>query len=165
MQNEMRHSLIAIVMSHLSLEALINTIGTAHYVNHRDPIRKEIWVKQIERYSLKNKFKTVAQQIYEDKTGHKNGKTLNEDTLDKIEYLKELRHSIVHYKPKPEDTRVLKKTSNIHVISPELEKYTSKKAKTVIKTVVEVIEAFNKLAGTEYGEWKDTILKKHSMKA
>ena len=163
MRNEMRHSLIAIIMCHLSLEALINSIGMLYYGNQPNPEKQKEW-KKIEKWEFVRKWKHLAMIAHQDKTKTKQKKTLCRETTQLLSELAKLRDSIVHYKAVPVNKSRLRRTSKNNVVSPELEKYTSEEAKKAIKTVIEVIEAFNDLAGKEYGEWRNTILEKHSMK-
>ena len=163
MRNEMRHSLVAIVMCHLSLEALINSIGMLYYGNQPNPEKQKEW-KNIEGLEFVKKWKHLAMIAHQEKTKTKQKKTLCRETTQLLSELAKLRDSIVHYKAVPVNKSRLRRTSKNNVVSPELEKYTSEAAKKAIKTVIEVIKAFNNLAGKEYGEWRNTILEKHSMK-
>jgi HEPN domain-containing protein len=161
MQKEMKHSIIAIVMSVFSLEALINYIGRKHYTDNKLRIK---WTDRIEkRCSLIGKFTMVARKIHRDQTGDTSGTTLKKPILDKLQSLIDLRDSIVHYKPKPKDITNLKTTSQNTKVTPELQTYNSDTAKEAIKTVKEVIDSFNQFINLHYGEWVNETIQKYAI--
>lgn len=162
MQKESINSLIAIVMSVLSLEALINSIGMEFYGKNPDVERQEMW-ELMERKPLVWKWKYLAKTAYREKTKTKEEKTIPTEIIKSLKDLVELRHSIVHYKSISIDNSDLRRTSKNETVSPELDKYTSKEARKAIETVIILIKAFNKLARKEYGEWVDSTIKQHSL--
>lgn len=163
MQIESKHSLIAIIMSVFSLEALANSIGMEYYGDHPDPERSKKWAKILNK-PLTNKLKLLATDAYQHKTNKTDKKTLPKNVTKLLDDLVDLRHSIVHYKAIPINVKRLRSTSKNEPISQELDRYTSQEAKEAIRTVVEVVNAFNKLSRKEYGEWVSNVLNKYSIK-
>lgn len=141
MQTEMKHSIIAIVMSFTALEALSNDLYksiTRHDFESddfekfpKDPIKK--WKNLAKRaFELKNPNEKLS-------LPHNFTKTLRE--------IKTLRNFIIHYKPKLENTRNLRRTSKDHVASHELEIFNSENAAKAIQTVRTLLETFEKITG------------------
>lgn len=143
MQDEMKHSIIAIVMSFTALEALSNDLYkriTGHDFNSDD-------FKKFDNSSIK-KWKKLAKLAFKLKNPDKQLQ-LPSNFTKALNELKLLRDLIIHYKPDPENTRFLKRTPSNHVVSPELEVFTSEEATKAIQTVRTLLETFEKITGYE----------------
>ena len=162
MQEELKNSLIAIVMAHCCLEALANSIGMKFYGTHPKSERRKKW-KEIEGLALPNKWQHLATVAYQEKTRTQEKRTLPKSVKNLLEELHSLRHSLVHYQAMPEYIYSLRRTSKNEPVSPEMKKYTSKEAIRAVGTVITTVEAFNTLARKEYGIWIEPLLKKHSI--
>lgn len=160
MQEEMKNSLIAIVMSHFSLEALANSIGMEYYGEYPDPARQQKW-KEIRDLTLTSKLKHLATVAYQEKAESEEKRTLSNSVTKLIDDLTDLRHSIVHYKAITEINFLLRHTSKDEPVSPELERYTSEAAKKAVETVIRVAREFSDLVGKRYGEWAEEVFKQY----
>jgi|GEM_PF-5338189 len=141
MQIEMNHSIIAIVMSFTALEALSNDLykKITGYDFDSDEFKK------FDKYPIK-KWKKLANLAFQLKNPNRPlrlpsnfSKALNE--------LRILRNSIIHYKPTPENTRNLRRTSKDHVASRELELFTSEQSTKALETVRTLLDTFEKITG------------------
>lgn len=164
MQVESKYSIISIVMSLFSLEALANSIGMEYYGSNPNPERRKKWRKIVKKMPLGNKLKLLATDAYQQMTKSKEKKTLSKDITKLIDDLVDLRNHIVHYKAIPIETKKLRWSSKNEPVSIELEIYTSATARKGIESVVKVVNAFNKLSKKQYGEWIQSVLDRNSMK-
>ena len=143
MQIEMKHSIIAIVMSFTALEALSNDLYKKITGNDFDsdefkkfdnnPIKK--WKKLAK---LAFRLKNPSEQL---RLPSNFTKALNEIRI--------LRNQIIHYKPKPENIETLRRTPDNHVVSPELAIFTSKEATKAVQTVRTLLKTFEEITGYE----------------
>lgn len=147
MQIEMKHSLIAIVMSFTALEALCNELYQ-RLTQNTDFDSKEF--NEFDRKSNGpiGKWKKLAKLAFEFKNPNKE-LSLPSNFTKALNELRKLRHSIMHYKPESKNTRFLRKTSKNQVVTQELEKFTSNEAKKAINTVKSFLEVFENITGME----------------
>ena len=143
MQIEMKHSIIAIVMSFTALEALSNDLYkriTGNDFNsdefkkfNNSPIKK--WKKLAKlAYQLKNPSEQLC---------------LPSNFTKALNKVRVLRNLIIHYKPKPENIETLRRTTHNHIVSPELVLFTSEEATKAIQSVRMLLKTFEEITGYE----------------
>lgn len=147
MQIEMKHSIIAIVMSFTALEALSNDIYSR--LTRKDFDTKEFKTFDRNTEGLVGKWKELVKLAFQSK--HPNGKepSIPNNFTNSLDELRKLRHQIIHYVPKPENTKFLRRTARNHFVSPELEIFTAEEATKAIETVRTLLRTFHEITGYE----------------
>ena len=143
-EEELRHSLITIIMACCSLEAFINTYAMQKHWDEwdtkegkryeRKPIRKK-WLDTTREYSINGTTFNAQQQPYRD-----------------FSALVKLRDSLIHYKVKP--SRPVRSKKGL--ISEQEAAFTASKAVWAIETAKRMIEKFLKSIEEPLPSWLES---------
>ena len=136
-QEELHHSIVAIIMACCSLEAFINTYAMQKHWNK--------WDKYERNKSIKKKWLDTTREYSID------GTTFNEkgQPYEGFSVLIDLRNSLVHYKVKPAPPVRSKKG----LISKQEDEYTASKAVWAVETAQRMIKEFCRFAGEPIPNW------------
>lgn len=143
-RKEMKHSIIAIVMSYTAVEALSNNlfqILTGHSFASNE-------FKKFDG-ELNSKWEYLSQIAYQQMNNTNEKKALPREVKKQLIELKEIRDQIIHYKPKPENLDKLGRFPDNSPINPEFTLFTSEEATKAIETVRNVLKTFEKVTGYE----------------
>ena len=145
MQKELEHSMIAILMSHLCLEAYINRIGVLRLAMHPEKERQTLW-ESLERANPQSKWVIIT------KLATKTGQTFvkSEEPLKSFEWLMELRNYIVHYRGLPKKSVGMRGPYPITEAQAKLSADNAKKAVDIVK---KMIVKFHELDQSTYPQW------------
>ncbi|MEQ9619866.1 MAG: hypothetical protein RIG61_11935 [Deltaproteobacteria bacterium] len=143
-RKEMKHSIIAIVMSFTALEALSNNLFKI--LTGKNFKSKKFKKFDRNKRGLIGKWEELAELAFRTNSPNKEF-ILTEDFSRLLIKIKNLRHAIIHYKPRVESPDVLKKFPDNSPLYTELEQFNSNEARKAVETVREFLDNFEKNTG------------------
>ena len=140
-KEELRHSLVTVIMACCCSEAFINTYAMLKHWNEWDTDKG----KRYERKPIRKKWFDTTQECSSDDTTFDVRKRPFIDFSDLVN----LRDSLVHYKVKPTSPVQSRKG----FISEQEATLTAAKAAWAVETTKRMIEEFHKFAGQTLPDW------------
>jgi len=140
---EMKHSIIAIVMSYTALEALSNNLFQILTGQSFDSIE----FNKFDSIELNSKWEHLSHIAYQQMNNTNEKKALPRDVKKQIIEFNSIRDQIIHYKPNPENLETLGRFPGNSPINREFTLFTSEEASKAIDTVRNVVKTFNEVTG------------------